>query len=139
MGGERRRAHGGLLAVMIVGASCATVTRSPSDASADRLFVDSSPPGADIYVMGRHAGQTPRFVDMPRDHAIRVRCDLPGYADLEMNIYRGTATAAGFDNEASAVVDELTGAAWPLQRKTAFFELTPLVQRTAAPDARGAD
>lgn len=109
-------------AVAMAGA-CATMTHSRSD---DRLFVDSKPSGASIFVQDRYVGQTPLMVDMPRDRSIRVRFSLPEYRDSYATVNREIAPAAGFDGPISAIVDEITGAAWRLQRKSLFVELAPL-------------
>ena len=80
--------------VMVVAGACATMTHSPSD---DRLFVDSEPPGAAIFVQDRYVGRTPLMVDMPRDRSIRVRCSLPEYRDSYATVNREIAPGAGFD------------------------------------------
>lgn len=109
--------------VVAVAGSCATMTHARSD---DRLFVDTEPPSAAIFVQDRYVGRTPLMVDMPRDRSIRVRCNLPEYRDSYATVNREIAPAAGFDGPISAIVDEITGAAWRLQRKSLFMELTPL-------------
>ncbi len=116
-----------IIAFFVALSACATATRSPSD---DRLFIDSSPPGASIYVDGLLAGTTPRTVLMPRDHEITVRCGLAGYRDETTKIYRGVAPATQLDSPLFALVDELSGAAYRLTRSTLFVELTP---RASAP------
>jgi hypothetical protein len=99
------------------------MTRSRSD---DRLFIDSKPSGASIFVQDRYVGQTPLMVEMPRDGSLRVRISLPEYRDGYATVNREIAPASGFDGPITAVVDEATGAAWRLQRKSLFMELTPL-------------
>ena len=107
------------------------MTHSRSD---DRLFVDSTPSGASVFVQDRYVGRTPLTVDMPRDHSIRVRFSLPEYRDSFATVNREIAPASAFDSPITAVVDEATGAAWRLQRKSLFMELTPLP--AVAPPAR---
>jgi hypothetical protein len=108
------------------------MTHARSD---DRLFVDSKPPGASIFVQDRYVGRTPLMVDMPRDHSIRVRFSLPEYRDSYATVNREIAPASGFDGPITAVVDEVTGAAWRLQRKSLFMELTPLPAVAPSPSA----
>jgi hypothetical protein len=64
---------------------------------------------------------------MPRDHAIRVVCTLPGHRDAAAVVRRELAPATAFDSPVLAVIDELTGAAYRLQRRTLFLELDPIV------------
>jgi len=110
-----------IAATLVMG--CATATRSRS---ADWLFIESEPPGAAIFVNEVFWGTTPQMVSMPRDHAIKVRCSLAQYRDNTETVYRETASATVFDGPLFAVVDAITGAAYPLQRRRLFLELTPL-------------
>lgn len=98
--------------------------------SDDRVFVDSSPPGATIFVNRELAGTTPRLVPMPRDHTIEIRCSLAGYRDAVETVRREVAPAVAFDNAAFAVVDEVTGAAYPLAERKVFVELTPMTSKS---------
>jgi hypothetical protein len=119
-------AGGGAVVVFwatLASGGCATVARG---SSTDGVFVDSSPPGATIFVNRELAGTTPRLVPMPRDHTIEIRCSLAGYRDAVESVRREVAPAAGFDNPVFAVVDELTGAAYPLAERKIFVELTPM-------------
>ena len=110
-----------LAATLAIG--CATATRSRS---ADRLLIESEPSGAAIFVNEVFSGTTPQMVSMPRDHAIKVRCSLAEHRDNTETVYRETASATAFDGPLFAVVDAITGAAYPLQRRRLFVELTPL-------------
>jgi len=109
-------------------ASCATASRSESD---NQLFVESEPTGAAIFVNEMFAGVSPRLVPMPRDHTIRIRCSLDGYRDETTNVYRESAPAAAWDAPVFAVLDEMSGSAYRLQRKTLFVELTPITAHGA--------
>jgi hypothetical protein len=109
--------------------SCATVTRSGSDS---QLFVESQPAGASIFVNEMFAGLSPRLVPVPRDHTIKIRCSLDGYRDETTNVYREVAPAAAWDSPVFAVLDEISGSAYRLQRKTLFVELTPVAAHGAA-------
>ena len=106
------------------------MTRGSSN---DRIFVDSSPPGATIFVNRELAGTTPRLVPIPRDHAIEIRCSLAGYRDAVETVRREVAPATAFDNPAFAFVDELTGAAYPLAERKIFVELTPMTSTSGPP------
>lgn len=122
----RRRARAAIAIAgvgCLLAVGCATVTRSKSD---DQLFVDSSPPGASIFVDGGFAGTTPQLVRMPRDRTISVVCKLEGHEDSSTTIHREVAPATAFDDPVFAVVDTLTGAAYRLDRRRLFVELTPL-------------
>ena len=68
---------------------------------------------------------------MPRDHTIKVRCSLDGYRDATTNVYRESAPAAAWDPPVFAVLDEMSGSAYRLQRKTLFVELTPITAHGA--------
>jgi hypothetical protein len=107
---------------------CATLASSKAD---DQLFVESTPSGAFIFVNDVFAGSTPRLVPMPRDHVIKVRCSLAGHWDNTATVFREAASATSFDSPALALVDELTGAAYPLQRRTLRLDLAPLARATA--------
>lgn len=104
-------------------ASCATATRTGAD---NQLFVESQPAGASIFVNEMFAGVSPRLVPVPRDHTIKIRCSLDGYRDETTNVYREIAPAAAWDSPVFAVLDEMSGSAYRLQRKTLFVELTPV-------------
>ena len=112
----------GVVACLLIG-GCATASRTESD---NQLLVESEPPGASIFVNETFAGLSPRLVPMPRDHTIKVRCSLDGYRDATTNVYREIAPAAAFDAPLFAVMDEMSGAAYRLQRRTLFVELTPI-------------
>jgi hypothetical protein len=125
----------GLLATLgvlicILVASCATASRSDSD---NNLLVESEPPGASIFVNETFAGVSPRLVPVPRDHTLKIRCSLAGYRDATTNVYREIAPAAAWDSPVFALLDEMSGSAYRLQRKTLFVELAPI-----APSAAGA-
>jgi len=126
--GMNRRALGVILgSVACVAAAtftsgCATMTRSRSD---DQLFVDSKPQGASILVDGVRAGTTPALVPMPRDHEITVVCTLPGHRDASAVVRRELAPATALDTPVFAAVDQMTGAAYRLQKRTLFLELEP--------------
>jgi hypothetical protein len=107
----------------LVGVSCATASRSPSD---NQLYVESEPAGASIYVNERLVGMTPQLVPMPQDHTIKVRCSLKDHRDATTNVYREIAPAAAWDAPIFALVDQVSGSAYRLQRKTLFVELTPM-------------
>ena len=129
------RRSGGLLAVLgavacVFVASCATASRSESD---NQLFVESEPAGASIFVNEMFAGVSPRLVPVPRDHTIKIRCSLDGYRDATTNVYREIAPAAAWDSPVFALLDEVSGSAYRLQRKTLFVELTPVTARGAGP------
>lgn len=98
-------------------ASCATAGRTEPD---NNLFVESEPTGASIFVNETFAGVSPRLVPMPRDHTIKVRCSLDGYRDATTNVYREIAPAAAWDPPVFALLDEMSGSAYRLQRKTLF-------------------
>lgn len=118
--------HGTIIAAALASffaLGCATVTRSKSD---DQLFVESDPPGASVFVNGVLGGLTPQLVGMPRDRSISVVCRLDGYQDASTTVHREVAPAAAFDSPVFAVVDTITGAAYRLQRRTLFVELSPL-------------
>lgn len=127
-----RRANGSLVALGVVacllGMGCATAGRTGSD---DQLLVESEPSGASIFVNETFAGVSPRLVPMPRDHTIKIRCSLAGYRESTTNVYREIAPAAAFDSPIFAVLDEMSGAAYRLQRKTLFVELTPIAASRA--------
>ena len=53
-------------------------------------------------------------------------CSLDGYRDETTNVYRESAPAAAWDSPVFAVLDEMSGSAYRLQRKTLFVELTPI-------------
>lgn len=108
--------------VLVLVASCATATRSRST---DHLLIDSDPTGAAIWVNGLAAGMTPKLVLMPSDRVIQVRCTLRGYRDATATVFREVAPAAAFDGPLFAAIDQLTGAAYPLQRRSLLLELTP--------------
>jgi hypothetical protein len=112
----------GVLAALLGASGCATASRSTSD---ERVFVESHPSGASIFVNGGFAGTTPGLVEMPRDRMINVVCRLDGYEDASVTVHREVARAVAFDTPAFAVVDAITGAAYPLQRRTLSVELTP--------------
>lgn len=107
----------------LVDAGCATATRTASD---NQLYVESEPAGAAIFVNERLVGMTPQLVPMPRDHTIKVRCTLKDHRDATTNVYREIAPAAAWDAPIFALVDEVSGSAYRLQRKTLFVELTPI-------------
>jgi hypothetical protein len=109
-------------------ASCATASRTESD---NNLFVESEPPGASIFVNEKLAGVSPQLVPMPRDHTIKIRCSLDGYREATTNVYREIAPAAAWDAPVFAVLDEMSGSAYRLQRKTLFVELTPITAHDA--------
>lgn len=79
-----------------------------------------------VFVNGMFAGLAPRLVPVPRDHTIKIRCSLDGYRDETTNVYREIAPAAAWDSPVFAVLDEMSGSAYRLQRKTLFVELTPV-------------
>jgi len=110
-------------------AGCATATRTGSDS---QLFVESEPAGASIFVNEMFAGVSPKLVPVPRDHTIKIRCSLNGYRDETTNVYREIAPAAAWDSPVFAVLDEMSGSAYRLQRKTLFVELTPVAAPGAA-------
>jgi hypothetical protein len=118
------------LATCVLVANCATATGTKSD---DRLFIDSKPGGASIFVNGMFAGTTPQLVPMPRDHTIEIRCSLSAFQDWTTNVHREVAPAAALDAPIFAVVDQISGAAYRLQRKTLFVELTPIARPDAGP------
>lgn len=80
-----------------------------------------------IFVDGLPSGTTPQLVPMPRGHAIRVVCTLSGHRDASAVVRRELAPATALDSPVLAVIDELTGAAYRLQRRTLFLELDPIV------------
>jgi hypothetical protein len=110
------------LAAATVASGCATMTRTKSD---DQLFVDSNPQGAMVLVDGLPSGTTPQLVPMPRGHAISVVCALPGHRDASAVVRRELAPATAFDSPVLAVIDELTGAAYRLQRRTPVPRVGP--------------
>ena len=112
-----------VLAAAAVTSGCATMARTKSD---DQVFVDSNPEGAMVLVDGVPSGTTPQRVPMPRGHTIRVVCTLPGYRDASAVVHRELAPASAFDSPVLAAIDELTGAAYRLQRRTLFLELDPI-------------
>ena len=113
----------------ILVASCATASRTESD---NQLLVESEPPGASIFVNETFAGVSPRLVPVPRDHTIKIRCSLAGYRDATANVYREIAPAAAWDSPVFALLDEMSGSAYRLQRKTLFVELAPIAASGAA-------
>src|SRR5262245_6532075 len=108
--------------LLLLVSACATLSRTPAD---DRLFIDSHPQGAAIIVNGVPHGLTPQLVSMPGDRTIRVQCRLAGHEDAEVRVSRELAPATALDNPLFAAIDEMTGAAWRLQQRTLFVELTP--------------
>jgi predicted small secreted protein len=126
-----RRSRGVLAALgagCVFVASCATASRTGSD---NQLFVESEPAGASIFVNEMFAGVSPRLVPVPRDHTLRIRCSLDGYRDETTSVYREIAPAAAWDSPVFAVLDELSGSAYRLQRKTLLVELTPVTAHGA--------
>ncbi len=112
-----------IVAAATVASGCATMTRTKSD---DQLFVDSNPQGATVLVDGLPSGTTPQLVAMPRGHVINVVCTLPGYRDASAVVRREIAPSTAFDSPVLAVIDQVTGAAYRLQRRTLFLELDPI-------------
>ena len=71
-----------LLCVLPFSASCATiVARGP-----DRVPIDSTPPGASVFLDGRPIGITPLKASIDRDDAGVLRLELAGHQAQTMSV-----------------------------------------------------